>query len=362
MILSSISHRPRLRAVVLTVAVWLGVVSVFLTQRMIAPLLGGRPWAAPALVELFYWIPWLLLAPLLLWLARRFPLTPEEWRRNVPIQLVLGLGFAAIEAAGSAAAEMVALRWVLGATPDRPGSTLAVYTVIALWKYWVFLGIANGVSAARRSRERATHAAQLESQLTTARLQALEARLHPHFLFNALHSASMLALVDPDAASRLLAKLAELIRGTVHGDQAAEVTLGQELALVDRYLDIERIRFPDRLRVALAVEPEAWDARVPNLLLQPLVENAIRHGIAPVSTAGRLTIRGRRVGPELVVEVEDDGPGPPAGWSLESNRGLGLSATAARLELLYPEANRLELVRLDPAGCRATVALPFSLS
>src|SRR5262245_47297075 len=292
---SSISTHPRLRAVLLTVTVWAGVVSVFLTQRMITPLLAGRPWVIPAVVEIFYWIPWLLLAPVLLWLAWRFPLTPEGWRRNLPFLLVLGLGFAAIEAAGSAGAERVALGLVLRSAPDRSGplgSTLAVYTVIALWKFWVFLGIANGVSAARRSRERATHAARLESQLTAARLQALEARLHPHFLFNALHSASMLALVDPDAASRLLAKLAELLRGTVHGNQAAHVTLGQELALVDRYLEIERIRFPDRLRVALAVDPEAMAARVPNLLLQPLVENAIRHGIAPISTAGRLTIRG----------------------------------------------------------------------
>src|SRR5262245_57512839 len=118
----STSRRPRLRAVFLTVLVWAGVVSVFLTQRMIAPVLGGRPWVVPAVVEVFYWTPWLLLAPVLLWLARRFPLTWEGWRRNLPTLLLLGLGFAAIEAAGSVGAERVALGWVFGVTPGRPGS------------------------------------------------------------------------------------------------------------------------------------------------------------------------------------------------------------------------------------------------
>jgi LytS/YehU family sensor histidine kinase len=350
--------------VLLTFAIWAGVVSIFVAQRLVGPLVGGRFSGSldAAAIEVAYWVPWLLLAPVLLALARRYPLTAERWRRNVPLLVAAGFAFAVVEAAGSALTERLAFDRLLsgtGRTLGPVGPTIAVYTVIALWKYWVFVAIANGFAAARRSRERTLHAARLESQLVTARLQALEARLHPHFLFNALHSASMLALVDPDGASRLLARLADLLRHTLR-TPAAEVTLEQELELVRRYLDIERIRFPDRLRVDVAVEPEALGARVPNLLLQPLVENAIRHGIAPVSTAGSLTIRGRRAGAELLVEVEDDGPGPPPGWSLGSTSGLGLTATAARLALLYPGANRLELATGPAGGCLATVTLPFS--
>jgi LytS/YehU family sensor histidine kinase len=170
----------------------------------------------------------------------------------------------------------------------------------------------------------------------------------------------MLTLVDPEAANRLLARLADLLRSTLQPTPTIEVTLEQELVLVERYLDIERIRFPDRLRVEVAVGPELLAARVPNLLLQPLVENAIRHGIAPASTAGRVTIRGRRAGSTLVLEVDDDGPGPPSGWVLGASNGLGLSGTAARLALLHPGASQLDLTTLTPTGCRATVVLPFA--
>jgi two-component system, LytTR family, sensor kinase len=355
---------PGLRPVVLTVAVWGGVVSVFVAQRLVGAWAGGHAGRLLdlALVEIAYWIPWLLLTPVLLALVRRFPVTAKQPVRSVLVHLGAGLAVAAIEAPASALTELFVTRRILHA-PAGPATlleaTVAVYGVVALWKYGVFVAVASGVAAARRSRERELHAARLESQLTAARLQALEARLHPHFLFNVLHSASMLTLVDPEGANRLLARLADLLRHTLRRGPAADGTLADELELVGRYLDVERIRFPDRLRVEVAVEPEARQARVPTLLLQPLVENAIRHGIAPVSSAGRLTIRGRRSGGDLVVEIEDDGPGPPEDWRLGANGGLGMTATAARLALLYPDAHRLELATGPAGGCRATVTLPY---
>jgi two-component sensor histidine kinase len=354
----------RLPRFLLVFAVWLGVVSVFMLQRLVGEAFRDGPIPTGGLVlEVVYWIPWLLLAPVLILLARRFPITHQSWRRNIPVHLVAGLAFALVEAIASALAERGALALI--GMPGGPrrlmplGAAWAVYTVVAMWKYWAFLGIWSAFAAARRSRDRELEAAKLESQLTAARLQALHNRLHPHFLFNALHSASMLALVDPEAANRTLARLADLLRDTLREQPDADVSLARELETIQRYLDVERVRFPDRLHIDVDVEPAALKARIPTLLLQPLVENAVRHGIAATTEAGHLVIRGRREGARLVLEVEDDGPGLPGEFRLASASGVGLGATAARLALLHPGNHQLELANRDEGGCRATVTLPF---
>lgn len=344
--------------------VWLGVVSVFVLQRLVGDAFRGGPiHAAGILLEIVYWIPWLLLAPVLMVLARRFPFTPDEWRHSALVHFGTGLLVALVEGGASALAERGAvLAWGEPAMAKRLpplAGTWAVYTVVAMWKYWAFLGIWSAFAATRRSRARELDAARLESQLTAARLQALHSRLHPHFLFNALHSASMLALIDPEAANRTLARLADLLRDTLRENPDADVSLERELETTQRYLDVERIRFPDRLRVDVDVEPAAMNARVPTLLLQPLVENAVRHGVAATTAAGHLVIRGRRDGSRLVLEVEDDGPGLPREFRLASASGVGLGATAARLALLHPGKHQLELSNLAGGGCRAMVTLPF---
>jgi two-component system, LytTR family, sensor kinase len=219
----------------------------------------------------------------------------------------------------------------------------------------------------RRFREREVAAAQLETQLATAHLQALRMQLNPHFLFNALHSAAMLTMIDPGGAHRVLVQLSALLRTTLDRSSAAEVPLSEEIDFVDRYLAIERIRFQDRLRVEMTIDDDALGAIVPNLILQPLVENAVRHGIARRTNAGALTIRGTRRGPALVLEVEDDGPGLPGGWSLASSKGsgVGLTNVRSRLEGLYGPEGRLELLTPADADARprtgvlARVTIPY---
>jgi LytS/YehU family sensor histidine kinase len=203
----------------------------------------------------------------------------------------------------------------------------------------------------RRFRDRELVAAQLETQLTTAHLQALRMQLHPHFLFNALHSAAMLTMIDPEGAHRVLVQLSALLRTTLDRSAAAEVPLAEEIDFVDRYLAIEQIRFQDRLRVEIQADDDALSATVPNLILQPLVENAVRHGIARRTGARCLTIRGHRQNGSLVLEVEDDGPGLPGGWTIgrpQAGGGVGLTNVRARLERMYGADGRLEL--LAPAG------------
>jgi LytS/YehU family sensor histidine kinase len=186
----------------------------------------------------------------------------------------------------------------------------------------------------------------------------LKTQLQPHFLFNTLHSISSLNYDDPKAANRMLARLSSLLRLTLEKDSAQEVSLKEELEFLQHYLEIEQIRLGDRLTIKMDIAPETLDARVPNLLLQPIVENAIRHGIAPYSTPGQISIAARRDTHSLCLEVSDNGPGL-AGKSVGS--GVGLPNTRERLYQLYAKDARLELANRENGGLVVRVLLPFHL-
>ena len=204
-------------------------------------------------------------------------------------------------------------------------------------------------------RERALVA---EGQAHRARLQALRYQLNPHFLFNTLNAVSTLIVEEKTHdAERMVARLSDFLRLTLECDADVEVPLADELDFARRYLDIEQIRFGDRLVVTEDVDPEALSARVPPLLLQPLVENAIRHGIMPREEGGTLRIEARQVSDRLLLRVLDDGPGPPG--DADPERGVGLSNTKARLESLYGDAHRFSLSRADGGGCVVRVELPY---
>src|SRR4249919_2074413 len=207
-----------------------------------------------------------------------------------------------------------------------------------LFQAWLFVGVAHALYFAARAGERERAAAQLQAQLTDARLAALSSQLNPHFLFNALNSIAELVHSDPDAADGMVVGLSALLRNSLESASSRQVPLDEELRLLGHYLDIERIRLGDRLRVEWAVAPEARAALVPPLLLQPLVENAVRHGIS------------RR----LCLEVHDDGAGQSAGGGF----GIGLGATRQRLQALYGDEASLELLP-SSAGTVARLRLPF---
>jgi LytS/YehU family sensor histidine kinase len=213
----------------------------------------------------------------------------------------------------------------------------------------------------RKYREREKRATQLEAQLVQAQLQALKMQLHPHFLFNTLHSISALLHEDAEAADRMIARLGEFLRLTLEDTGQQEVTLQKELEFLKCYLDIERIRFQDRLTVRYDIDPETLDALVPNLMWQPIVENAIRHGIAPRSGAGCIELRSKRLGPKLQLQVKDDGPGlrnePGSGGDL--NEGVGLANTRNRLRQLYGRNHWLGLCNGLDKGLVVTLEIPF---
>jgi LytS/YehU family sensor histidine kinase len=190
-------------------------------------------------------------------------------------------------------------------------------------------------------------------------LQALKMQLHPHFLFNTLHAVSMLNFTDVDASNRMLVQLSDLLRITLENSGTQEVRLRNELDFLRRYLDIEQTRFHDRLSVEIEADPRLLDAYVPNLILQPLVENAIRHGVGKLARPGHVRVRALRNGNDLILEVRDDGTGLPDSWDLERDGGIGLSNTRARLAQLYGGRQTLELSGLATGGVLARILMPL---
>ena len=229
--------------------------------------------------------------------------------------------------------------------------------------FWGIVGTTWMLRYATLSRERELRASQLETRLTSARLETLKMQLHPHFLFNTLNSILPLVFRDGEAASRTVARLADLLRLSLQNETNDLIPLRKELDLLQIYLEIQKTRFQDRLTVRLDVAPDLGGALVPNLILQPLVENAIKHGIAANPGAGTVEVRVRREGEHrLTLLVRDDGPGPPEGGRRGAGVGVGLRNTRDRLELLYGDDHDFAFRGAPGLGCEVAMSIPFAVS
>ncbi len=294
-----------------------------------------------------------------LWLARRYHFEPGRWRRGLAIHLAASTLFAVLWVVLRVLVEMLRSRDHL---PIFYFGEMFHWTLVRsfyfnLLVYWVIVGASHGAEYYRRYRERELRAIELEKLLVQARLQALQAQINPHFLFNTLNSISSLMHRDVDAADRMLVRLSGLLRLALENVETQQVPLGDELEFLRLYLEIEQVRFGARLEVKFDVPAELLDAPVPNLLLQPLVENAIKHGIAPRKQGGRVEVRARQEGPELALAVKDNGTGSSA--KSGSGGGLGLANTRARLEHLYGERQQFEFGPEPEGGFEVRVRIPF---
>lgn len=303
---------------------------------------------------------WFIVTPVLLLLARRAPLDRRRWFRNallhivfsVAISLVLLFVFAVLSRAFSLAPPQLSL---LESFRGLLVSSLHAEIVT----YWLVIGLTQTIDYYRKYRERELRASQLETKLAQARLEALRMQLHPHFLFNTLNSISVLMADDIKAARRMLNRLSDFLRASLAVENRDEVTLKEELEFLQNYLEIEQTRFQDRLSVKMDIEPAVLDARVPHLLLQPLVENAIRHGIAPRAEEGVIQIHATRDNGMVRLSVSDNGVGFGAGADHVFAKGIGLSNTKQRLSQLYGSAHRFEITTAQQAGFEVTIAIPF---
>jgi len=306
--------------------------------------------------RLIDWYSCALFTPGFFWLARRYPIGRQQWIRNVPIQLAA----AAVATVLKFTLQHGILVGVLG-WPDPPLLDVIVRGFITEnIAFWCVIIAVHAIELHGRVRERELLTARLQGRLSEAQLEALAARLHPHFLFNTLQGISTLVYRDPAAADAMLGHLSTLLRGTLQRAPRHEVTLGDELALLEEYLAIIQVRFGDRVTLVRQVAPDALPGLVPHFVLQPLVENAIEHGIAARAGAGRIEISAERRADRLLIRVSDDGPGLP-GSSTPPPDGVGLGSTRRRLAELYGAAARLELGEGagTGGGTTALLDLPF---
>ncbi len=237
--------------------------------------------------------------------------------------------------------------------------------------YWGVVGVHECLQVFERYKEREKVAYKLEAKLAQAQLQALKMQLNPHFLFNTLNAVSALMHSDPDTANRMLLKLSDLLRLSLAQSSEQETSLSREIAFLEGYLEIEQLRFGERLKVKIEVPNSLLEAQVPTFVLQPLVENAIKHGLSERATGGTIHIRARIVGPRLYLEVEDDGPGASGAQRDLGNRpsrgpssgiGIGTRNTKSRLQQLYGEEQSFDLDFPSSGGALARITLPLSLS
>lgn len=302
------------------------------------------------------------ITPLMFRLAHRFSFDSGRWLRALTVHAVAAGMFSLVHLAG-----MVGVRALLWPGMIKPaGVSWALYLQRqylvnldwALMTYAAIAGVSYALAYYRESRARAINAAHLETRLVEARLKTLEAELHPHFLFNTLHAISTLVHSNPDAADKMISRLSDLLRITFSRSGAARVPLQEEIEFLQKYLDIEQTRFQDRLAVVYDVDPDTLDAEVPRLILQPLVENAIKHGVSKRVGPGTIRIAAGRDHETLWLEVRDNGAGLAGGPRDKFNGGVGLSNTRARLECLYGEAQSLEFSEAAE-GLTVRMRLPF---
>jgi two-component sensor histidine kinase len=342
------SMRRLARQALLVWSGWTALALFFAISASLTYLSTGRAanWTLSIERSLAEWWLWALLTPLVVFLARRYPLDRAWPWRNAAIHAAAGT----VIAVAKMVAERAIFAWLTGFWTYLLLSTLALQLSI----YAAIVACAHGVEYYRRSRERE----QLEARLAETRLQLLSVQLQPHFLFNTLNTIAEMVHLDADRADYMITSLSDLLRRALALGATQEITLDEELSLLSRYLDIQRARFGDRLQVTCRIADDVRAAAVPVLLLQPLVENAIQHGLSARTAAGRIEIDARRTAGRLAITIEDDGPGV----NLEASTGrerLGLGNTRARLQALYGDDQQLALTNGHQGGARLSLEIPL---
>ena len=316
-------------------------------------------WVESLHFQLTYAYLWALCSPLILWLARRFRLERRHWGRHLLIHVL------------AMTALVVINKLLYDALTMPPSSAFRDFTWPKLLRsveqdfdtgtllYSVVILVEHSLVYYQRYQQGLASAANLKTQLVQAQLRALKMQLHPHFLFNTLHTITALVHEDPELAERTISRLSELLRLFLANSAIHEVPLSEELRTLDLYLEIERTRFEDRLGVHFDVPSDLREAMVPSLILQPLVENSIRHGIGRRSAPGWITVAAERYGETLVLRVTDNGAGLQESGKRSGQTGMGLAITRDRLESLYADRQSLVLREVQTGGAEVRITLPF---
>lgn len=306
---------------------------------------------------------WAILFPFIIWFAAKFRIERGNWQRTVPIQL-----FAAFLFVFAHAVLYVLFTYLYRSLflnqeiqiLESIGKHILVNWLLDATMYFGILSAVTARDYSRRFQEEKLKSSELRAALADSRLRALKMQLHPHFLFNTLNSISTLMHEDVRAADEMVARLGDFLRLTLENSGEQVVTLAQEMNFINCYLEIESVRFGNRLKLKREIQPETLQAQVPNLILQPLIENAIKHGISRRIRPGKIIIRAQNCGENLQLQIEDDGPGLQNG-SGESS-GIGLANTRARLLSLYGEKHRITISPAGSQGLIVNLEIPFKIN
>ena len=346
-------------------AFWGGIGLFDATQTVILMRAEGMHhyWVRLFFTQMFAWLPWMLATPLVLRLSRRFP--PLQWKRPA----MWGVHLAACAGIGLVFAAWVAL-WEKLLNPYALAEGPGPYLHLLDWKFYgellgfvILYSLILFAGHILQSREelalRQAEAARLNEQLSRAQLDALRRQIEPHFLFNTLNAiAGLVREQRNDAAVSMIAGLSDFLRRVVEDSGAQQVPLAEELEFTRRYLDIQKVRFAERLQFTVDVPDNLLAAQVPSLILQPMVENAVKHGIAKRVQGGEIRITAARANGTLTLRVYNDGPGLPAGWE-KNVSGIGIANARTRLRSLYADSFALNLQNQEPGGVEASVSVPF---
>lgn len=302
------------------------------------------------------------MTPVIYWLGRQFKIERVRWWRGLVIHLLFGSAFS-LARVGLYTYLTYAMKILPHWRPnpiDRFAHFIGMYFYIDLLTYSAILSIGLAMDYYHKYRENELQAAELRAQLSQAQLEALRVQLQPHFLFNTLNGiVGLIRNHENQDAIRMTTGLSDLLRHVLEHPGQQEVSLREELEFLSRYLHIQQMRFSDRLKVEMDVDKETLDAKVPSLILQPLVENAIRHGIAARDAEGVISLSASRNNGHLQINVYNDGPILPRDWQIENCGGIGLANTRARLEQLYGTDGQLELHNCGTSGVEAALTIPF---
>jgi len=342
----------------------------YLVQRWINPEVVNYPMGQYVWVVTFNicsWTGWLAIVPIVLWLSRTIRFTRETAVAATVIHVLAALSLTTAHCVFAGT-----VRWAVFHASGQPalgptsGQWLSAVKIVALysfeWEVLLYGGLVamqHAIRSHRELQERAVSESRLEARLIEAQLESLQRQLQPHFLFNTLHAVAGLVHRDPDAAENMIVRLGDLLRAVFRSNVQQEVSLARELDLLDQYLHIQRLRFGTGLRTSVDVAPDVRDARVPVLLLQPLVENAIKHGFSRRAEGGLVQVRAFKAGDRVTITIVDNGRGVGSVELRDLNEGVGLSNTRARLEHLYGDAHSITFDAPSAGGFAVTIGLPY---
>jgi len=353
-----------------------GFGALFLIWTVVGAVTSGRhyldpypriAWNLPVFLAcIAYLYPWIALAPFVFRLERRFPLGTGRWIRNLGVLASFSVPLCLL-AAPVMEGVVFAVYLAFGA-PTRTFSMIRLFRFFPVAQGMFWSTVAGGYvirtrfqlrEQERKAARLALEKSQLEAGLNQAQLEVLRARLNPHFLFNSLQNISVLTRQDPQTASRMLARLGDLLRAVLRQDSQPDTTLEEEIALTRAYVALEQMRFGDRLQVGFEIEPAAQEALVPCFLLQPLIENAVVHGLRGAHKTGIISVSAAAEGPELVLTVTDNGIGPPAQDAAGMKVGVGLGSTRERLARMYPDRHAFSMGGPPGGGTEIRIVIPL---